>query len=377
MKILYWTELFWPHIGGVEVLSAQFLRALQKRNYECFVVTSHSSLNLPDETTLDGIPIYRFHFRKALANRDMKELAGIKQRLLELKQKLHPDLIHINFSGPSIYFHEMTRAQYPVPTLFTLHEPPTHASGHNTLLGRSLLSAQWVTAVSQATLFQTLQLIPEIQPRASFIHNGLEMPVINPDPLIFQPPRLLCLGRLVRDKGFDLALDAFSIIIKKFPSSRLVIAGDGPAKVELEQQSANLGLTESVEFTGWVPPEKIPNLMNSSTVVMMPSRWSEPFGLVALEAAQMARPIVAARVGGLPEIIVHERTGLLVDKENAFSIAEQIIYLLLHPEFAVELGQSARRRAQEYFSIERLVNAYDSLYQKLNHSTINRVEKRK
>lgn len=375
MRILYWSEVFWPHIGGIEVLSVQFLRALQKRNYECFVVASHRGLDLPDETTLDGIPIRRFHFHKALADRDMKELAGIKQNLLELKKKLHPDLIHINSTQPSIFFHKITQAQYPVPTLFTVHSPPTYASGPNTLLGRSLLSAQWVTAVSQATLGQILQRIPEIKPRASFIHNGLEMPAMDPTPLPFDKPKLLCYGRLVRDKGFDLALDAFSIIIKEFPFSRLVIAGDGPAKFELKEQTANLGLTESVEFTGWVPPEKIPDLINSSTLVIIPSRWPEPFGLVAVESAQMARPVVAARVGGLPEIIIHEQTGLLFDKENRSSIAEQVRYLLLHPEFAVELGLSARKRAQKFFSMERLINEYDILYQKLNHATINAVGK--
>jgi len=177
-------------------------------------------------------------------------------------------------------------------------------------------------------------------------------------------PRLLCLGRLVPDKGFDLALAAFALIIERFPQVRLVVAGDGSERPKLEQQAVRLGLEGVVDFIGWVAPESVPALVSTSTVVVMPSRY-EPFGLVALDAALMARPIVASRVGGLSEVVRHQQTGLLVEKEDSRALADAISFLLDHSETARRMGQMARQRALDVFSWERCINAYDSLYRKL------------
>ena len=122
------------------------------------------------------------------------------------------------------------------------------------------------------------------------------MPDLEPTPPPFDAPRVLYAGRLVREKGVDVAIDAFAAITTRFPKAHLVIAGDGVTRQDLEQQVVDLCLQDRVEFVGWVDPEKMPALINSSTIVVMPSRWEEPFGLVALQAAQMARPIVATRV---------------------------------------------------------------------------------
>jgi glycogen(starch) synthase len=175
---------------------------------------------------------------------------------------------------------------------------------------------------------------------------------------------LLCLGRLAPEKGFDLALTALASLIERFPHIRLVIAGDGPARTDLEQQAAKLGLAHVVDFIGWVAPDKVPALLNTATVVVMPS-WREGLPLVALEAALMARPVVATRVGGLPEVVVHGQTGLLIEKEDSDGLAKAIAFLLEHPETATQMGQAAQQRAQEVFNSEQCVNAYDALYQKL------------
>ena len=132
----------------------------------------------------------------------------------------------------------------------------------------------------------------------------------------------------------------------------------------MEQQTADHGLEHAVDFLGWILPEKIPALINAATVVVMPSRW-EGHPLVALQATLMARPIVATRVGGIPEIVEHERTGLLVEKENSTALAKAIMRLLDDLTVATQMGQNARRRAQSMFSWEGCVDAYDTLYQEL------------
>jgi glycogen(starch) synthase len=123
------------------------------------------------------------------------------------------------------------------------------------------------------------------------------------------------------------------------------------------------GIARSVTFAGWINPDKIPELINSSTVVLVPSRWREAFGLVALQAAQMARPVVATNTGGLAEIVADGETGLLVEKEDVKGFSNAISYLLDHPETARQMGTSAVARARETFSWEKHVNAFHALYQ--------------
>jgi len=90
--------------------------------------------------------------------------------------------------------------------------------------------------------------------------------------------------------------------------------------------------------------------------------------LVALQAAQMGRPVVAAHTGGLSEIVVHQKTGLLFEKENTEELTEFIFYILDNSKIATEMGRTARKRAQEFFSLERMVNAYNALYSTLVNS---------
>jgi glycogen(starch) synthase len=366
MKILYWIPGFWPDIGGIEVLAMKTLPALQKRHHEFMIITSHKELDSPDETWYGNIPVYRFPFWHALAKRDLSQVVKIKQQIAALKRTFKPDLVHLHYPGHIAYFHvNTTNAQSP-PTLLTIHTPFPAARGDpDTLFGQTVRSAAWVTAVSKATLSDTIQIVPEIRSRSSVIYNGLPAPQLSLEMLPFDPPQILYVGRLAHEKGVDVAVSAFATIRKRFPRARLKIAGDGPARDELEQQVAALGLTDAVEFTGWIQPEKIPALINKCTCVVIPSRYREPFALITVEAAQMARPVVAARTGGLPETVAHERTGLLFENENTAALADEIAFLLDHPDRAMQMGQAGRCRALKIFSLEKFVDAYDKLYLRL------------
>jgi len=145
----------------------------------------------------------------------------------------------------------------------------------------------------------------------------------------------------------------------------MIVAGDGPARPELESLIAELGLGDRVRFRGWVEPEKVPGLINEATLVVMPSRWREAFGLVALQAAQQARPVVAARVGGLPEVVVDGESGILFANEDHAELARGIVRLLDDPRLAIRLGATGRRLAGERFGWNRHLNRYTELYQRL------------
>ncbi|CBE70056.1 MAG: glycosyltransferase family 4 protein [Candidatus Methylomirabilis oxygeniifera] len=371
MRVMYWSEKFWPYIGGVEVIATRLVQAFRTRGHEVIVVTAHDGLSLPDEDHYKGIPVFRFPFFEALAPSGLRQLIEVRQRVASLKQHFKPDVIHINFSGPTVFFHLATATTYSAPVLLTKHASfPIHVTGRDTLVEQALRNADWVTANSAAVLAESRRQVPEIIPRSSLIYNAMDVPAVSPEPLPHGAPRLLCLGRLSEEKGFDLALEAFALLRDAFPRARLIIAGNGPARPALERQTAELGLAESVDFIGWVAPHKVPGLMNTTTVVVMPSR-REGFGLVALEAALMARPIVATRVGGLPEVVAHNETGLLVEPDDSKALAEAISALIIDRNMAAQMGQAGRRWARKMFCWERCVDAYAALYGELTREAIH------
>lgn len=365
MRVLFWSDLFWPYIGGSEIFAAKLLLALRER-HEFVVVTRQDSPDLPLEDSYSGVPVYRLPFFTALAGSDVGRMIALRRQVAALKRNFAPDLIHIHNFGPSILFHLETNDVSPVPSLFTatLEILPGTDTGPDTLMRRTLRAADWVTGVSSDTLAQVRAGAPETISRSSVIFNGLDLPEVLPEPLPTGTVRLLCLGRLHAQKGFDLALSALAAIIDRFSRVRLTIAGDGPERPALERQASELKLTGVVDFVGWVSPDNVPELLNTATIVLMPSR-RESFGLVALEAGLMARPVIATRVGGLPEVVAHEETGLLVQSENSRALAEALVFLLTHPRQAAQMGRAGRRRAQDIFSWEHCVDAYDALYRKL------------
>ncbi len=363
MRVLLWSELFWPYVGGAEVLAAGLMPALRDRGHEFLVVTSHDCLDLPDDASFEGIPVRRLPFRAATAERDVARLRALGAEVLALKRAFAPDLVHVNGMGPSLLLHLLTHAAHPSPWVLTLQTEvlPDQTGRTDTLLHRALSSASWVVACAEAVLGQARAVAPEITPRASVIRNAVDVPAVAPGPLPLEPPRLLCLGRLVPAKGHDVALTAFATLSRRFPALRLIVAGDGAARPALERQARALGIADAVDFLGWVAPAEVPALLNAATVVVLPSR-REGLPLAAVQAALMARPLVATRVGGLPEVVIDGETGLLVAPDDAPGLAAAVARLLERPADAERLGWAARARARDVLGWKRCVDAYEAVY---------------
>jgi glycosyltransferase involved in cell wall biosynthesis len=103
-------------------------------------------------------------------------------------------------------------------------------------------------------------------------------------------------------------------------------------------------------------------LINTATIVIVPSRWFEPAPLVAIQAAHMGRPVVGARTGGIPELVVDGATGVVVDKDDSAAIARAVIELLQNENQARVMGQRAKVRARSVFGWQQCVDAYGALY---------------
>ena len=335
-------ELF-PRIGGVEVVVDGLVRALPPLGIELRVIAPAED-GTPAEELHAGVPVHRFPFGEALTHRDVRSIARIRRRIAEITEALPPTWpTCTRFIRDSC-----STSRHRRPAWRDGSSPSTGGRGSRTaprrLPAKLLVRADRITSCSAAVLALARQRIPAIRPVSSVIPNGVPPVQEMPTPLPFDPPRILCLGRLVAEKGFDLAVAAVAALSDRTPRPELVVAGDGPERAALEAAVAAEGLAGRTEFTGWVAPAAVPALVNRCTLVVVPSR-EEPFGLVAVQAGLMARPVVAAAVGGLPEVVRHGRTGLLVPGDDRGALTSAIRDVLDHPDLARRLGAAGRRRA--------------------------------
>lgn len=368
MRIIWWAERFWPFVGGIETLGQTVIPALQALGHEVAVVTSHSAIDLPDVACYETIPIYRFPFLAALHQGNLRELVAVRQRLAAFKQYFRADLVHLHFSGPSPLFHWQTVGAHPARTLLSLHSLPVAPSEHRgSLVTTSLQKADWVSGVSAHIVRQAYAAQPAAlldADHTSVIYNGIKPPAIACQPLPSDPV-LLCIGRMVPWKRFDWAIDLFAEIAHDYPTARLVLVGDGVERASLADRVAHHHLQERVTFTGLLTAAETAEQLNRSTLLLVPSTAMENIPYVAVEAGWLARPVVAAAVSGLPEIIVDGRTGYLVDPTDQAAWLARIRHLLDCPQSARQLGEQARAYVQNKFALAVCVAQYHALYQQL------------
>lgn len=363
MKIAYWAENVWPDIGGVETFSQQLIAGLRARGHDFTVISSGRMQDgIPDLSA--GVPVWRFPFAVAADRRDLRAMLTIGSQVNTLLHNLQSDLIHLNTTGPSAMYYLRSEAATQLPTLLSLHMPLPTVDRPGSLVARVLQSVTHVAGVSRASLQSAVRAVPALAGRSSLILNALQPPPVPPAPMPSGDPLILCVGRFTEQKGFDIALQAFAHVLRHYPTAALAIAGDGDLRDALEQQATDLGLAGHVRFLGRQSHDQVYHLLNEAALLLAPSRY-EPFGLVALEAAQMGRPVVASRVDGLEEVVVHGETGLLVDPEKSEQLAEAILTLLKSPVMCEEFGTRARQRAEQKFSFRKFLDSYEALYRTL------------
>jgi glycogen(starch) synthase len=367
MKILYWTEGYWPAVGGVPRISAALLRSLTDRGHECVVFTQHDGSDLPRDDRHEGVRILRFPFWQALSEGDRRLFRETLYQASTARADFGPDVVHIGQVGPGTLFQRLTTpsAQAP-PVLVTMQQAETleAVDALSALVSGALRDAHWIAYCSEAVRQSYGGLASPSRTPHSVIPNALEVPGVQPTPLPWDPPVLLCLGRMVHDKGFDTAVRAFHQVSARFPAARMVLAGDGPARADVKRLVQEHGLVDRVELTGWVDPARVQDSINRVTALLVPSR-REAFGLVALEAAQLGRPVIAARVGGLVEVVADGETGLLVPPESPDDWARAMEAILAQREETEAMGRAALHRAGRDFGWEQYVERYEALYERV------------
>jgi glycosyltransferase involved in cell wall biosynthesis len=180
-------------------------------------------------------------------------------------------------------------------------------------------------------------------------------------------PLVLCVARLDPQKDHETLLRAWKDVTARVQSARLLLAGGtqlgGEEYVDgLKRLTAALGIGKTVIFAG--VRSDVGDLMAACDVLAMSSRW-EGVGLVFLEAMRARRPVVATRVGGIPEVVIHGETGYLVDAGDPAALASSLVRLIEDRGSAKTMGEQGRDRYEQRFSAEQMLNKMSGLYAKL------------
>jgi glycosyltransferase involved in cell wall biosynthesis len=362
MRILCQSDGYLPDvIGGVEVLSAHLFEHLRQRGHEVLVITSGVNTRPVSQYYDNGITIHKLELGAAMLSGQLRDIARVQMEVNDAVLGFQPDVLQLNATKPSNFFFLRRGKLRDIPRVLTLHSPLS-ALATAGLQNRLAVEADVVVAVSQSIADDAIKFMPSLERKLIVIRNALPHPSLQPSPLPTRPVNFLCFGRVAEEKGMDVAIEALAILYAQGMTANLVIAGGGPHRKALEQLVRDRALQERVHFRGWVRPADIPATINDSTAVLMPSRWKEPFGLAALQAAQMGRPVIASRLGGLQEVVAHGETGLLVAPDNAAALASAMADLMRNTGMAREMGSNARLRAERTFDFNVLVTSYEKAY---------------
>jgi glycosyltransferase involved in cell wall biosynthesis len=354
-------------------------------------VLTPATRNAPETDAIQGIKVRRFHYfwprhLERLADGAMLENLGRSPWLylqapflvlfelvaaLRLARAMRPDVIHAHWFVPQGIVAVLVSRILRIPVVTTAHGADVYGLRGRLLdaLRKAVASrCEAVTVVSRDMAMYLPQVTsrrgerPKVMPMGvdtkrfseGSTHNGGSEQVV------------LFVGRLAKKKGVEYLIRAFPEVVASHPDTRLVVVGDGPCRGELEALSSQMGLGDHIRFAGAQPPAAIPAFYRSSRLFVGPSVVTrsgdtEALGLVFAEAMAAGCAVVGTAVGGIPEVVIGGRTGLVVEPKSPAALASAINLLLDSPAEANRMGALAQRGARRTFDWRPVAQGYANL----------------
>jgi glycosyltransferase involved in cell wall biosynthesis len=362
-----------PAFGGAEQYVVLLLNLLPSKDFELTYIDTNSEV-------LSAI-------RRRVSRQDVNFIffdAGRRpsvwktvQPLCRVIKSLRPDITHCsNVDGYGGLYAILASRLAGVPiVLGTFHSatrfpPRTWLDKLFGTLADKLLDGG--IAVSKATREQVLAHRHISSEKLAVIYNGVPIPEIGTPAGPEDPAHVNSAtndvvtigtaGRLAPSKDISTLLLAAALLVKNIGNIHFTIIGDGPEKSELIQLTCRYNLIQSVNFAGWQEP-LLPALQGLD--IFVSSSIIEGCPMAVLEAMACGLPVVATRVGGVPEVVVDGQTGILVPPKDPQSLADAISTLLADPGKRKAMGYAGRQRAQMFFSVERMIEETRAYYYNL------------
>jgi glycosyltransferase involved in cell wall biosynthesis len=291
-------------------------------------------------------------------------------RLIRLLKRHKPDIVHTHgyFGGT---FGRIAAFAAGVPQMFH-HIHTTHIGGpsRNHAIER-LLSRVTQRIICCSGAVRDFVIAEGRMPpnKLVVVYNGVKPKVVTPDDAarirqefgIQEDERVVgCTASLGENKGHTVLLKAAGEILPQMPRAKFLFVGDGPCRKELERQASEGGMASQVIFAG--RRDDVFPLVSVMDLLVLPSRYREGLGLSIIEAMSMAKPVVASRIGGIPEVVRDGETGLLVPPADSGQLAQAVARLLKEPKTRKDMGLAGYARFVSTFTAAKMVEQVERLY---------------
>lgn len=342
------------HAGSVH--TRRWGTGLIARGHEVHVYTQTEFPGLPDDIPADLLP-----GKTSLAY--LLNIPRIRRRL----RRFAPDIVHAHYAtGYGVWGFMQKTAPLVVSVWGSdIVEAMTGRFPVAALVRRALRTARRITASSRFLLEQTAQFEPSVSDRLVYIPFGID---IGHGAKETRPGDDLV--RIIFAKQFfpvyapEMVLRAFASACRRNPGIRLQMIGGGPLGDKLRRAAEILDVSASVEIRDWVEMTEARHLIYRSDIMVMPSR-TESFGVAALEATSAGIPVIATRVGGIPEIIEDGRNGILIATDDETALSQAILRLAGDAGLRRRMGEEGKKIAAEKYNFADCLDRMENLYRQV------------
>jgi len=368
-------------------------KAMSSRGNNVLVIAPND-FKLPSHQKIDQIEVYRFsYFIKKFQGLAYGNgiLPNIKNRkwliiqvpfflffqfiaILKITKKERPDVIHAHWIFPTAFLAVLAKKLLNIPVISTAHggdmfglKGPLFSKIIKYTLKRSYVC----TVNSKATWDAVRRILKrdyEIIPMGVSITKYSKERTSGDIRRRFKvkDKLLLFVGRITEKKGVEYLIRAMPDVLKAFPHTKLLIVGEGDLRDQLQRLSFQLHLQDAISFTGSIPHEELPSYFASADIFIGPSIVAESgdtegLGVVFLEALAAGCAVVASNVGGISDVIIHEKTGLLVEQKNPNQIAQAIIRLIEDDNLRKRLIENGQQHVENNFDWDKIGKRFHDL----------------
>jgi glycogen synthase len=387
MKVLMLSWEFPPKIvGGIARHVYDLALALVKQNVEVSVITCGVQ-GAADYETVHGVKVYRVVMNNPSTPDFLTWVLQLNLNMTEMANRLALlgatfDIIHAHdwlaaFAGKNL------KHAWRIPLASTIHATEYgRNNGLHNELQRYISNVEWwlgyeswrVICCSSymkgelQRVFQMpddkIRIIPNGVYPADFEKTSLEPSKVCSRYCATDEKMIFYVGRIVREKGLGVLLDAYSRVLAVEPKAKLVIAGKGPYLDDLKHRAYQLGIYHRVYFAGYVDDDTRNALYKAATFAVFPSLY-EPFGIVALEGMAAGTPVIVSDAGGLGEIIRHGENGLKVYCDNVNSLADNMIWALQHADHCGKMKATALKDINQTYSWDKIATQTKQVYEEI------------
>lgn len=356
--------------GASSIHTLRWANGLSDAGQEVHVISQHPLL----ESLNKNVTVHLLPYRGILGYFTM--VPAVKKLLVQI----NPDIVNAHYA--SGYATTACLVDYK-PWLLSVwgsdvYDFPNKSFLHKWLVRKNLLSANAVASTSICMAAETRSLTPELK-NIAITPFGVDTPYYQSltSPLSARDNSTsIVIGTvksLASKYGIDTLLQAFSLLLKEFKQLdsdlekklKLRLVGTGPQEAELKELAQKLDISERVIFVGRVESLDVPNELDKLDIYVALSRLdSESFGVAIIEASAAGRPVVVSDAGGLPEVVLDGKTGIIVPRENPQVAANAIKELVLDRELRIKMGNSGREHVVKNYSWDTCVNMMINLYKK-------------